>query len=221
MCDLYCDTTFSKSNIEDKFKCGSKTNSRIWAVYGLKYMCLDNFIYVKELYQCMNSDLSSPDAYIYDGKIPWNSFLKIIHKLNLTKSGVRIRFENDSIIDPKWKCFETDSSMEMYIHFQYFHTTTDYVLQRGCLKLFRHISFRRAGIPTLRVINLKDNVSLSEYNQVSENDQKYLKLLIDGCPRNWFDLNRHCYRISNTKVYKFKSLKLECSNSELKDLEFE
>ncbi|CAF1252225.1 unnamed protein product [Rotaria sordida] len=203
-CDLYCDNTFGDSNIEHKFKCGSKNDSRIWAIYDLSGLCPIDFIYVKELKECMsshsgrwNSCPSSSTRYTYDGKLKWDVFLKIIDQLNLTKSTVLIDFEDNDIIDSAWKCLKQYSYGSDRTSYVYSYRTL-YILENGCLRLESNSGYSFLLASRLCITYSTSLVSSSGYSTVYYRYKPSINPISYDCPMNWLDLNKHCYRISDT-----------------------
>ncbi|CAM4757047.1 unnamed protein product [Rotaria magnacalcarata] len=54
-CDHYCDNALVDSYVEHKFKCGSLTDSRIWALYHLSDLCSTDSVYMKDYKECLSS----------------------------------------------------------------------------------------------------------------------------------------------------------------------
>ncbi|CAF4155070.1 unnamed protein product, partial [Adineta steineri] len=207
-CDHYCDNTFGDSKMEHRFKCGAKNDTRIWTVYDLgDATCSTHSVYVKELKECMSSkgtsSYSCPSStikYAYDGKIKWNDFLKIIDKLNLTKSTVKIDFDDDDIIDSKWKC-STEYSNSYYSGFSSYSSYSGhqaYTLSDGCLRSQRYTTYQYLSLNQLCVTSSKSDDSLSIYGSRLSIYRTSINQMSSGCPINWLDLNKYCYRISDT-----------------------
>ncbi|CAF1411640.1 unnamed protein product [Rotaria sordida] len=201
-CDRYCDNIMYDSTVEHKFKCGSLKDSRIWAIYDLNTTCPIGFIYIKELKKCISkykgvSNLCpSPSMnYIYNGNLAWNIFLKIIEKLNLTKSIVSIDFDDYVTVDPSWMCSTTTNTINSNLSNRNF--STYYVLDSGCLRVrFYSLGSRR----------LSNRLCIT--NPISEDSLSYdarsypiygleLNKNMVNCPPQWFDINTECYRISD------------------------
>ncbi|CAF1552018.1 unnamed protein product, partial [Adineta steineri] len=204
-CDHYCDNTFGDSDMEHRFKCGSKNDTRIWTVYDLTDTCPSHSVYVKELNECMSSIVnimhscpSSSKQYFYNGKITWNAFLKIIDKLNLTKSTVRISFYNDDIVDPKWKC-PTEYSDNNNTGLSSYSFRSIYTLSNSCLSSHGYSSYEiLLSSAHLCITSLKSDDSLSIYTSRSSSYETSINPWLPDCPVNWLDLNKYCYRISDT-----------------------
>ena len=88
-CDRYCDNTLVDSEVKYKFKCGSSTDSRIWALYDLNVLCPVGSVYIEESKKCIFAYRAVPDAcslpsieYVYHENVTWTSFMKIIEQLN-------------------------------------------------------------------------------------------------------------------------------------------
>ncbi|CAF3685928.1 unnamed protein product, partial [Rotaria sp. Silwood1] len=210
-CDRYCDSIIGDSKAEHRFKCGSLNNSRIWAVYDLNDACSMHSVYIKELKQCISTEQGfgsscySPSIpYVYDGNITWNVFLGIIEKLNLTKSIVSINFDNAVTIDPSWKCSKTttninkiQSSLSNTIHFN-MNFSTNYLLDKGCLRVVSYLPYSYRLSHSLCIENPMNKNSLLYKPRFSPiYTSTYNNRMTTNCPTNWFDLNGHCYRISD------------------------
>lgn len=210
-CDLYCDNSFNQSILEHKFKCGSKINSRIRAVYDLADLCPDGFIYIKELQGYMTSYhgdkrnlcSSGTEIYKYDRKVAWQELLNIVERLKLTKSAIRMDFDDGIDIDPSWKCPSSTTTSTTYS--SYFDDEdyssdyiTYYVLSNGCLHAESHKSWPYRSMNRLCIIYRTEMISLTDGTDSLWRYHSSISRLFDGCPENWFDLNLHCYRVSNT-----------------------
>ncbi|CAF3471105.1 unnamed protein product [Rotaria socialis] len=222
-CDRYCENIVGDSKVKQKFQCGSLTNERIWAIYKLNDLCPADSVYIKELKQCMFTEkirtavCSSPAMkYVYDGNVTWDMFLKVIKKLNLTKSIVSVDFDDVVIIDSSWKCQTntTDNRTKSNISNMNYSTgnfTTNYVLKNGCLRensytLSSHISSNRLCITY--AINKKSPlddilISFNSYYRINQ--------MGTSCMPNWFDLNGNCYRMSN-EAKTIQKAKNSCIN---------
>ncbi|CAF1003222.1 unnamed protein product [Rotaria sordida] len=209
-CNRYCDNTLGDSNVEHQFKCGSLNDSRIWAIYELIDLCPIDFIYIKELKECMStykgfweSCPSSSIKYVYDGNITWNNFLKVIEQLNLTKSIVTIDFDDDVTIDPSWKCPITtttknsNSSETSYFISSFFNTK--YLLDNGCLRVGSYswssysLSYHLCITYSISKDPLFDH--LESYSIYTSG----MNQILYDCPMNWLDLNGYCYQISDER----------------------
>ncbi|CAF2666053.1 unnamed protein product [Rotaria sp. Silwood2] len=211
-CDHYCDNTLDDSKVKHNFKCGSLTDSHIWAIYGLNDLCLRGSIYVKESKRCMfafkgfSSSCPSPSMkYVFDRKVTWNVFLKIIEKLNLTKSIVSIDFDNDVTIDPSWKCPTTITTTNIrnsnLSNTNYFNRnfSTSYVLDNGCLRVHSNSLYLHILSNHLCIINPMNENSLlygSGIHSIYVSNSNSMETI---CPPHWFDINTHCYRISDDR----------------------
>ncbi|CAF3506525.1 unnamed protein product [Rotaria sp. Silwood1] len=205
-CDRYCDNTLGDLEIQHKFKCGSRTDLRIWAIYDLNATCPIGFVYIKELKKCIsayerysNSCPSPSMRYIYDGNVTWNIFLKIIEKLNLTRSVVSIDFDDDVTIDPSWKCPTRTTINTNNSNLSNRNFSTYYVLDSGCLRvhpysLNSHMLFNRLCITNpVNEDSLSSNTTYYPIYGLSLNSNMAM------CPPPWFDINTDCYRMSNDR----------------------
>ncbi|UJR19626.1 hypothetical protein I4U23_022760 [Adineta vaga] len=195
-CNMYCDNIFGDSSSEYKFKCGSKNDTHIWAVYGLDDICPANSVYVKELKGCMHLsriwwDTCEPKGktYIFDGRIAWNSFLGIINSLLSRDSSIQVTFINASIVNPLWIC-----SSDRLNYFPRKDADVDIVtcpynkLKNGCLRRIEYsdessyqlcITYSTGANPT--------SVRLG-YSRSYTYSTKYTQ---HQCPMNWLDLNNN------------------------------
>ncbi|CAF3728420.1 unnamed protein product [Rotaria sp. Silwood1] len=215
-CNRYCDNTLGDANIEYKFKCGSLTDRHIWAIYNLRDLCSPGFVYIKELKQCVftyeeiwNFCPLSSTTYIYDGNITWNMFLKVIEKLKLTESFVSIDFDDNITIDPSWKCSITTTTNIDKINSNI--SNRNYVLHNGCLRVHSN---------SLNLDNLSYRLCIKNplNQEISILDDIYYRIYMisidrtkSSCPINWFDLNGHCYRISD-EAKTIQQAKNSCIN---------
>ncbi|UJR19928.1 hypothetical protein I4U23_023060 [Adineta vaga] len=202
-CNLYCNNIFGDSNIEHMFKCGSTNDSRIWAIYDLSDLCPIGYVYVREQKACMtvlDSCPSGTEIYAYDGNITWDSVLKIIEKFNSTKSSVRISFTNRSNINPKWACSSTYSYNSDIIS-SVSYDRTYYTIKDGCLRSQEYLSYYSytyTSSSKLCIMFLTAetqssyDIIRSYYRYEYTTNQKSHE-----CPKNWLDLNNHCYQISD------------------------
>ncbi|CAF1222466.1 unnamed protein product [Rotaria magnacalcarata] len=222
-CDRYCENIVGDSKVEHKFKCGSLTNRNIWAIYTLNDLCPMYSVYIKELKQCMftekilTAECSSPSMeYVYDGNVTWDMFRKVIKKLNLTKSIVSVDFSDAVIIDSSWKCQTniTDNGIKSNIsNMNYFtgNFTTNYVLSNDCLRetsytLSSQIASNRLCIahPINKKLQVDDFfIYINSYNRIDRMETL--------CGPSWFDLNGHCYRMSN-EAKTIQEAKNSCIN---------
>ncbi|CAF3964194.1 unnamed protein product [Rotaria sordida] len=204
-CDRYCDNTLDDSKVEHKFQCGSSKDPRIWAVYDLNATCPIGSIYIKELKKCMSTYKGisnicpSPSInYIYNGNLTWNIFLKIIGKLNLTKSIVSIDFDNYVTIDSSWMC-STTTINTINSNLSNRNFSTYYVLDNGCLRvrsysLSSHILSNRLCITNpINENPLSYGTRFYSYYTLDSNR------ILPACPPQWLDINGHCYRISDDR----------------------
>ncbi|CAF3311986.1 unnamed protein product [Rotaria sp. Silwood2] len=204
-CNRYCDNTLGDSNIEHKFKCGSLNDSHIWAVYELTDLCPTDFVYIKELKECMSTHRglsdpcpSSSIEFVYDGNITWHNFLKIIEKLNLTKSTVSIDFDDDVTIDPSWKCPTTNSNPSDR-RYSTSGFNTQYLLDNGCLRVDSYLGpLYRLSYRLCITYSTSKNSLLDDLGIYSTYTSPINQMLYD-CPANWLDINKHCYRISDER----------------------
>ncbi|CAM4914645.1 unnamed protein product [Rotaria socialis] len=203
-CDRHCDNILGDSNVEHNFQCGSLTNQRIWAIYDLNYACPIDSVYVEEFQKCIfaengfRSPCSSPSiTYVYDGNITWNAFLRVIEKINLTKSMISINFNNNVTIDPSWKCLNTTNAYgptQSSIFPD--NTKTSYILNNGCLTV-RVYSFYSYRLFDTLCIEDPLNKDSSLYKPTSDRSiLSWNNFMKTYCPDNWFDLNGNCYRMS-------------------------
>ncbi|CAF1051081.1 unnamed protein product [Rotaria sp. Silwood1] len=205
-CNSYCDNTWGDSNVEHKFKCGSLNDSRIWAIYELTDLCPTDFVYIKELKECMStyrglwdSCPSSSIKYVYNQNITWNNFLKIIEKLNLTKSIVSIDFDNDVTIDPSWKCSTTTNSTHSSTRYFTSSFDTQYLLDNGCLRVDSYSwSVRRLSYRLCITYSISSDSLFDAFESYLTYTSPVTQMMYD-CPTNWLDLNKHCYRISDER----------------------
>jgi hypothetical protein len=204
-CDRYCNNTFGDSDSHPQFQCGSKNDSRIWVLYDLTDLCPIDFAYINELNECMHSYSSrwsscpsSSKTYVYDGKITWNTFLKMIDKLNLTKSIVVINFGADIVIDPAWKCLTGYSNSSDNKTFYGISSRTVHVLDNGCLRLQKDSWYSSGPSSRLCITYSTSAISLSEDTKRYFTSKSPISQMLYGCPMNWLDLNKRCYRISDT-----------------------
>ncbi|CAF3849238.1 unnamed protein product, partial [Rotaria sp. Silwood1] len=224
-CDRYCNNIVGDSKVEHKFKCGSSSDRRIWAVYSLNDACPIDSIYIKELKRCISIDRQFIDScsppsmhYVFDGNITWNVFLKIINKLNLTKSIVSIAFNNDVTIDPSWTCSKTTTNIDTInsnlsnASYSTRNFNTNYVLDNGCLRIVSFLSYLYRSSYRLCIENPINRNLLSyttRFYPIYTSDIDYF--MITSCPMNWFDLNKHCYRISD-EVKTIQDARNSCIN---------
>ncbi|CAF2683234.1 unnamed protein product [Rotaria sp. Silwood2] len=202
LCDRYCDNIMGDSIVEHKFKCGSLNDSRIWAIYDLNATCPVGFIYINELKKCISnykgvsSLCPSPSMnYIYNGNLTWNMFLKIIGKLNLTKSIVSIDFDDIITIDPLWLCSATTNTINSNLPNRNF--STYYVLDSGCLRVRSYSLGSNILSNRLCITNPINEDSLSYDSRAYPIYTLDLNRNMDTCPPSWFDINRECYQISD------------------------
>ncbi|CAF4156401.1 unnamed protein product [Rotaria sp. Silwood2] len=209
-CDRYCDNILGHSKVEHTFKCGSSSDRRVWAIYDLNEACPISSVYIKELKKCISSEITIVDfceppsvKYVYDGNVTWNVFLKIIEKLNLTKSMVSIDFNNDVTIDPSWKCSTTTTSINsinLYLpgaDYSNMNFSTNYALDNGCLRVVSYFSYLDRLSYRLCVENPTNKNSLSYDARFYPTYIYNIDLMLTTCPHNWLDLNKHCYQISS------------------------
>ena len=235
-CDRYCDNILGNSKAKQTFKCGSLTDSRIWTRYNLISECPIGSIYVKKIGKCMfthrglSSSCPSPSIrYVYNEIIKWNAFLKLIEKLNLTKSIVSINFASYVTINPLWKCpttiATTNTTNSNWSNTDYFSRkfSTFYVLENGCLRARSYSLHSRMLTNHLCIRN-------SNYMDSSSADTRinlfYLPIRFirtAHCPSRWFDLNGHCYRMSDGRktIQEAKNSCINLSGVELKFAELQ
>ncbi|CAF3464823.1 unnamed protein product [Rotaria sp. Silwood1] len=201
-CDRYCDNIMNDSTVEHKFKCGSLKDSRTWTIYDLNATCPIDSIYINELKKCISkykgvsSLCPSPSMnYIYNGNLSWNIFLKIIGKLNLTKSIVSIDFDDYVTIDPTWLCPTTTNTINSNLSNRNFNTY--YVLDNGCLRVRSHSLDSHILLNRLCITNPINEDSLTYDNSDYSIHLLDLNTYTDVCPPQWFDINTECYRISD------------------------
>ncbi|CAF3973159.1 unnamed protein product [Rotaria sordida] len=208
-CDHYCDNTLDDSKVKHKFKCGSLTDSRIWAIYDLNGICAIDSFYIKELKKCISTRYSlarscpfSSMEFVYHENLSWNIFLKIIEKLNLTKSIVSIDFDDNVTIDPSWKCpitTATNTRNSNSLKTNYFKRSfrRSYVLDSGCLREFEH--FYHLFSKRLCITN-SINEDLSSYStSIYPTYTPNFNIMAAMCGQHWVDINNHCYRISDDR----------------------
>ncbi|CAF3890725.1 unnamed protein product [Rotaria sp. Silwood1] len=227
-CDRYCDNTLSHSDVKHKFQCGSLTDSRIWAIYNLNAICPIGFLYIKELEKCISTykglpnSCSSPSMnYIYAGNLTWNVFLKIIQKLNLTKSMVSIDFNDDITIDSSWMCSTTSTTHKINANLSNTspsnsNFSTNYVLHSGCLRisshsLHSHIIANRLCIANPLNDDLSSNYSVSDQYYEFDFAQNFPK-----CLPQWLDINTNCYRMLNNRktIQEARNICVDLSEAE-------
>jgi hypothetical protein len=240
-CDRYCDNRRSDSNVKNKFKCGSSTDSRIWAIYNLNITCPIDSFYIQELKECIypyrgfsDSCPSSSVNYVYDGNINWNIFLKAIEKLKLTDSNVDIDFDVDVTIEPAWKCSTTETAYKKdsneYDSTSYTRTIRSYyVLNNGCLRLRPRsysysysysYSFYQHGIRNrLCIPNRVNERSSSDYTEYYRSYGDTFDSTWDKCPPRWLDINKNCYQISKDRK-TIQEAKNRCINFSEPDITY-
>ncbi len=235
-CSRYCDNRLSDSNVKNKFKCGSSTDSRIWAIYNLNLTCPIDSFYIQELKECIYSyhgfsDSCPPSSsvnYVYDGNINWNIFLKAIEKLNLTDSDVDIDFDVDVTIDPSWKCSTAETGYREYFTSNTSKIRSDYVLDSGCLRLRRGsysysysvYSYRttnRLCIPNR--VNEHSSLDYTDYTEYYRSYGNTIDSTWDKCPSGWLDINKNCYKISKDRktIQEAKNRCINFSEDEIKN----
>ncbi|CAM4762601.1 unnamed protein product [Rotaria magnacalcarata] len=224
-CDRHCDNILGDSNVEHNFQCGSLSNQRIWAIYDLNYPCLIGSVYIEELQKCVSVEkstltfCSSPSIkYMYDGNITWNAFLKVIEKLNLTKSMVSINFDNNATIDSSWKCSNTthfDGSTRSSSFYD--NPKTIYILSSGCLIVTPYFYSSYRPFDTLCVEDPLNKDSLPYNSMLYESVLSDMDFMKFYCPTDWFDLNRNCYRMS-TESKSIQKARTSCINKRKADL---
>lgn len=211
-CDFHCNITSKHSKAEHKFPCGSLNNTRVWAVYDINGSCPKDFVYIKELKKCFstyknfwNSCTLPSRSFIYDNNMSWDNFLKIIQTLKLNGTLVTVDFDTDVIIRSTWKCQVTTTSSgsisyisRPYSGFSTWNSNIRYILDNGCLRESAYSSYAHRYANYLCVTN-----PINKYSFDDGDNATYFINSIDPiikfCPKNWFDLNGKCYRMSNEK----------------------
>ncbi|CAF1346534.1 unnamed protein product, partial [Didymodactylos carnosus] len=117
-CDRYC----NDSSPVQTYRCGSKKDPKIFAVYLLNGSCPETTIFVSELGKCVTKQYSgyysgpttcSPPMkeFVYDGSIAWSAYLRLLKKLELHDERVLIEFADHITPNNSWQCGLTTTTI--------------------------------------------------------------------------------------------------------------
>ena len=170
------------------------------------------YVYVKEIEKCVhtyrsfwNSCTPPARSFVFDESYTWNNLLQIIARLKLNETLVTIDFDEDVVINPLWKCFNSvgDASSSSYVrsysNYYSWNSNTRYIFDHGCLKESSYASYSHRFTNRLCVTNPLNKYSLSAEDVLNNTYVTYPDFRLKLCPNDWFDLNGRCYRMSDRR----------------------